>query len=166
MIYSRDKRLLFPAFRASIEMFEAELQGRGLPFHLFMAFRDPWTQQELYEQGRSTPGKIVTNARGLPAPESWHCYGLACDYVLDSMPEKPGLQWSWETRNVDFNQDGTNDWQQMGAIAESLGLQWGGRWKRFPDLPHIQNNYGLSIVEAKQIYLQDGIKAVWRECGA
>jgi hypothetical protein len=32
---------------------------------------------------------------------------------------------------------------QMGEIAESHGLEWGGRWKRSRDLPHLQNSYRL-----------------------
>ena len=28
--------------------------------------------------------------------------------------------------------------QQCGAIGESVGFEWGGRWKSFPDYPHMQ----------------------------
>ncbi|SVE43245.1 uncharacterized protein METZ01_LOCUS496099, partial [marine metagenome] len=34
-------------------------------------------QDDLYEQGRTEPGKIVTNARG---GKSWHNFGLAIDF--------------------------------------------------------------------------------------
>ncbi len=52
----------------------------------------------------------------------------------------------------------------MGEIAESCGLEWRGRWKRMPDLPHIQNTYGLTLAESKEIYRAvGGIKAVWGE---
>ena len=37
-------------------------------------------QQRLYEQGRTTPGKIVTNC---PGGHSWHNLGLAVDEVFD-----------------------------------------------------------------------------------
>jgi len=72
--------------------------------------------------------------------------------------EKPGIQWSWDTR-ADVNADGRSDWLQMGEIAESCGLEWGGRWKRMPDLPHVQNTYGLTLAEIKEIYRAGGIKA-------
>lgn len=29
-------------------------------------------------------------------------------------------------------------WQKLGAIGESLGLRWGGRWKKTPDLGHFE----------------------------
>jgi hypothetical protein len=55
----------------------------------------------------------------------------------------------------------------MGLIAESCGLEWGGRWKRFPDLPHVQNTYGITLAEIKEIYRTgNGIKAVWAELKA
>ncbi len=30
------------------------------------------------------------------------------------------------------------DWQKLGKEAEALGLEWGGRWKKTPDLDHFQ----------------------------
>jgi hypothetical protein len=36
-------------------------------------------------------------------------------------------------------------WQELGKAGEKLGLEWGGRWKSFPDLPHFQ----LSKCECK-----------------
>jgi peptidoglycan LD-endopeptidase CwlK len=120
-------------------------------------------QAALYAQGRSKPGNIVTNAQ---PGDSFHSYGLAVDLVLDGMAKKPGAQWSWDTR-ADLNADGRNDWMQMGQIAESCGLEWGGRWKRLPDLPHIQNSFGFTIAELKEIYRTSyGLKAVWEKLKA
>lgn len=30
-------------------------------------------------------------------------------------------------------------------IGESIGLEWGGRWKQFIDLPHLEFMFGLTI---------------------
>lgn len=158
---SRDKSLLVPSLSAQLIDFETALRAAGLPFYLFMGLRSFEEQDALYAQGRARPGQIVTNARG---GDSWHNYGLAADYVLDGMPEKPGLQWSWDNR-ADLNKDGKNDWQQMGELAESCGLEWGGRWKRFPDLPHVQNRFGLTLADVKELYRIGGIPEVWRHCG-
>jgi peptidoglycan L-alanyl-D-glutamate endopeptidase CwlK len=163
MIISRDKSLLFPPFADQLRYFESRLAAAKLPFFLFMALRTFECQDELYAQGRTKPGSIVTNARG---GDSLHNYGLAADYVLDGSLEKPGIQWSWNTK-ADFDSDGRSDWMRMGEIAESCGLEWGGRWKRFPDLPHVQNTYGLALVEIKEIYRAGhGIKAVWEQLKA
>jgi peptidoglycan LD-endopeptidase CwlK len=163
IIISRDKSLLYPPFAEQLRYFESRLAAAKLPFYLYMGLRTFECQDELYAQGRTLPGKIVTNARG---GDSLHNYGLAADFVLDGVPEKPGIQWSWDTK-ADFNADGRNDWMQMGEIAESSGLEWGGRWKRLPDLPHVQNTYGLTLAEIKEIYRSGhGIKAVWSELKA
>lgn len=157
---SRDLSLLFPPFRMQVEMLLGKLREAKLPFHVFMALRTFEEQDALYAQGRTVPGKIVTNA---PGGMSFHNYGLAVDLVLDGMPEKPGIQWSWDIR-ADLNADGRNDWLQLAEIAESCGLESGYRWKKFPDAPHVQNRFGLSLVEAKELYRAGGIQAVWAEC--
>ena len=101
----------------------------------------------LYNQGRTTSGDIVTNAQ---AGESYHNYGLAVDVVTDH--------------------NGTPDWSEhdariRGPIGQSLGLEWGGSWSGFKDLPHFQLTTGLSASRCLQIYTQHGnsIQAVWAE---
>jgi len=160
---SRDLNLLYSPFKMQVEELLRRLESAKLPFYIFEALRTFEDQAELYAQGRTKPGKIVTNAQ---PGDSFHSYGLAVDLVLDGQPDKPGIQWSWDTR-VDLNADGRDDWMQMGKIAESCGLEWGGRWKRFPDLPHIQNSFGFTISELKEIYRTSyALKAVWAELKA
>jgi len=95
MIVSRDKSLLYPPFADQLRHFESRLATAKLPFHLFMAFRTLECQDELYAQGRTTSWKIATNARG---GDSLHNFALAADHILDGLPDKSGIQWSWETR--------------------------------------------------------------------
>ena len=163
MMISRDKSLLYPPFAEQLRYFESRLAAAKLPFHLFMGLRTFEDQDELYAQGRTKPGRIVTNARG---GDSLHCYGLAADFVLDGQAGKPGIQWSWNIKS-DLNADGQNDWLQMAEIAIACGLEAGYFWKRFPDAPHVQNRYGLTLAEIKEIYRAGyGIKAVWSELKA
>jgi peptidoglycan LD-endopeptidase CwlK len=163
MLISRDKSLLYPPFAEQLRYFESRLAAAKLPFFLYMALRTFEDQDELYAQGRTNPGTIVTNARG---GDSLHNYGLGADYVLDGQAEKPGIQWSWDIKS-DLNADGRNDWLQMAEIAVSCGLETGYFWKRFPDAPHVQNRYGLTLAEIKEIYRAGhGIKAVWTELKA
>ncbi|MFC3039365.1 M15 family metallopeptidase [Virgibacillus xinjiangensis] len=96
-------------------------------------------QNQLYEQGRSDNGNIVTNARG---GESYHNYGLAIDYALAD--ESGNLLWDI---HYDGNENGKSDWREVAAIAKELGFTWGGDWQRFPDYPHLQMEFGLSIRE-------------------
>ena len=84
-------------------------------------------QQRLYNQGRTEPGQIVTNAR---PGKSYHNYALAFDVV---------------DRDKGYNAD----WQAIGRIGKSIGLTWGGDWKNFKDRPHFQIK-GYTISELKQ----------------
>lgn len=105
-------------------------------------------QNTLYAQGRTKPGKIVTNARG---GESMHNYGLAIDIVLLVDKDKNGTfeSASWET-NVDFDGDGIADWMEVVKIFKMYGWEWGGDWK-FVDMPHFQKSFGKSIKQLQAL---------------
>lgn len=93
-------------------------------------------QNRLYAQGRSNPGKIVTNVRG---GYSYHNYGLAFDYcVCDIIGGKLIPNWSVDKR-----------WLRVGNLGKNLGLEWGGDWKSFKDYPHFQYTFGLSIEQLR-----------------
>jgi len=96
-------------------------------------------QQKLYDQGRVTPGKIVTNAK---PGSSYHNFKLAFDFAIvkDDRP-------TWDAK-VDVDQDGVSDYVEVGELGESLGLEWGGRW-RFLDLPHFQFTFGLTLAQLR-----------------
>jgi|SRR5882724_4501851 len=108
-----------------------------------------WAEQdELYAQGRTTPGAIVTKA---PAGHSWHNYGLAVDLV----PLVRGV--------ADWDHSHPN-WQRMVAIGESLGLVSGARWGSLKDYPHWQLVGSLPISPddaTRAAYATGGLQAVW-----
>lgn len=99
-------------------------------------------QNELYAEGQSVGGDVVTNARG---GESYHNYGLAIDYAL----RKPGGKIIWDTE-YDGNGNGRADWLEVAELAKDLGFEWGGDWERFPDYPHLQMDFDLSIEELQK----------------
>lgn len=124
------------------------LKGRAICrfSHTLRTFKE---QDDLYSQGRTRPGKIVTNAKG---GDSYHNYGLAIDIVLLVDRDGNGTfeSASWET-NVDFDGDGIADWQEVVQIFKKYGWEWGGEW-RFKDNPHFQKTFGKSITELKRLY--------------
>jgi peptidoglycan LD-endopeptidase CwlK len=85
-------------------------------------------QNDLYAQGRTKPGKKVTNAKG---GQSIHNYGFAVDIVL-IINEKTA---SWDTAK-DWDNDQVADWYECVKIFAKYGWEWGGNWKTFKDLPH------------------------------
>lgn len=94
-------------------------------------------QNALYEQGRTKPGNIVTNARG---GYSYHNYGLAFDVCVCDV-KNGQLVPNW---NVDSR------WKRVGAIGQSIDLEWGGNWTSFKDYPHFQYTFDLSLTQLRQ----------------
>ncbi len=85
-------------------------------------------QDALFQQGRTTKGKKVTNAK---AGQSVHNYGFAVDICLII----DGKTASWETTK-DWDNDQVADWFECVKIFAKHGWEWGGNWKTFKDLPH------------------------------
>ena len=107
-------------------------------------------QQSLYEQGRTEPGKIVTNARG---GSSFHNFGLAMDLPF----EQDGTQHpTWSTAGDDIN-----DWRLLGAMGEAIGFEWGGS-PSFPlrDFGHFHYSAGQTMDRVKAAYERD--KKGWK----
>ncbi|WP_152656138.1 M15 family metallopeptidase [Oceanobacillus sp. CFH 90083] len=101
-------------------------------------------QDALYARGREDGGNIVTHAR---AGESYHNYGLAVDYAIRN--QEGEIIWDI---HYDGNNNGESDWFEVAEIAKDLGFEWGGDFNRFPDYPHLQMTFGLSISELQRGY--------------
>lgn len=89
-------------------------------------------QDALYAQGRTKPGKKITQAK---AGQSYHNYGLALDIVLITDGKAV-----WDTVK-DFDGDRKADWMEIVAIFKKYGWEWGGEWE-FKDAPHFQKTFG------------------------
>lgn len=110
----------------------------GVRLRISQGVRTIGEQDELYAQGRTKNGKIVTNARG---GDSWHNWSLAFDFVLLYDKDKNG---SLEAADWSENKY----WMQVVKGFKAKGFEWGGDWK-FKDSPHFQKTFGLSIATAK-----------------
>lgn len=106
-------------------------------------FRTVVEQNLLYNQGRTMPGKIVTNAKG---GESIHNYGLAFDFCL--IVDKKHASWEWLR---DFDGDKVADWMEFVNLFKAHGYEWGGDWKSFKDRPHLQKTFGKSVSELRAL---------------
>ena len=133
-----DIKNLHPVLQTLTDKFIKACASKGIVVGITQGFRSIEYQNGLYAQGRTKAGRIVTNCRGGQSP---HNYGLAFDFCIYE-----NGKIDWDSRN--------KKWALAGAIGESLGLEWGGRWKQFVDLPHLQFMFGLTISQ-----LQKGKKA-------
>lgn len=100
--------------------------GLNITLRISQALRTVAEQDALYAQGRSSPGKIVTNAKG---GQSYHNYGLAIDLV--ELNKDGSVNWSF-------------DYQKLKPYADKYGLEWGGTFKSIPDKPHFQLTFGYT----------------------
>jgi hypothetical protein len=80
-------------------------------------------QRDIFAQGRTKPGKVVSNAK---PGQSAHNFG----YAVDLWPLKADGEFDWGASRKLFD--------AMGAIAVELGLTWGGNFKSILDLPHVE----------------------------
>lgn len=104
--------------------------AEGLDILINQGLRTVAEQNELYAQGRTKPGQIVTNAKG---GYSYHNYGLALDFNLVN----PDGSANW-TVNA--------QWKRVAALGKALGFSWGGEWTgSLVDNPHLEYTFGLSI---------------------
>lgn len=82
---------------------------------------------DLYAQGRTKLGDIVTNAK---AGQSYHNYGLAIDFCL-----MIDGKMNWQ---VDAN------WRVVVNIFKKHGFSWGGDFKSIKDYPHFEMTFGYN----------------------
>ena len=121
---------MHPSFRVELKN-QYEFINSKLPKDVRLRFsytlRTFEEQNELYSQGRTKNGRIVTNAKG---GQSMHNYGLAFDIVLLYDIDKNGTFETavWQGKYFD----------QVVRQLKSYGYEWGGDWKRFKDTPHFQ----------------------------
>lgn len=134
MINSRSIDDLHPRVADMARAFRSKCAEAGQPVLIYCTLRDEAYQAELYAQGRTKPGKIVTRAK---PGYSYHNFALAFDFVPLASDGKTPL---WNDIKT---------YAKCGALAESVGLEWGGSWKGFVDRPHCQYTGGLTLAELR-----------------
>ncbi len=104
----------------------------GIKVKILSGTRTYAQQAQLYEQGRSTPGAIVTHAR---PGESHHNFGVAWDIgIFDS-------DGKYLTHDEPYN--------QVAATGLTDTLEWGGHWTTFVDRPHYGLRTNLTLAEIR-----------------
>ena len=112
--------------------------AHGITIEVISGLRS-WAQQAaLYAQGRTKPGNIVTKAR---PGSSWHNYGLAIDLGLFAGGKY--LDSASPARAAKI-------YKELGALAASMGIEWAGNWKSFPEGPHFQWTNGMTLSQLRE----------------
>lgn len=116
----RNIATLLPEVRDYARALIHKAQSIGIDAKIISGTRTYAEQNALYEQGRTKPGNRVTNAKG---GYSNHNFGIAFDVGI--------------FKGTEYLTSG-KEYDTVGAIGKSLGLDWGGDWKTFKDKPHFQ----------------------------
>lgn len=107
----------------------------NMDVRVVQGYRTYEQQNQLYAQGRTTPGPRVTNA---PGGFSYHNFGLAFDVGLF---QRPALEYLRDSPVYDA----------LGNVGKLRGLSWGGDWKSFRDRPHFQWRTNRSLNELRNL---------------
>jgi len=127
---TRDLDQLYPTVKAKCLALIAECAKQKLPITITQTYRSTAYQQSLYNEGRSTKGEIVTNAK---PGTSMHEYRVAFDFCMSEVGH------TWDVTMMD----------KVGEIGEKLGLTWGGHFKTITDRPHMQYQGKLTESQIK-----------------
>jgi peptidoglycan L-alanyl-D-glutamate endopeptidase CwlK len=98
---------------------QSEVLG-GVVIRIISGTRTYKEQADIFAQGRTKPGRIVTKAG---PGHSNHNFGIAWDVGLFD--------------SGDYLEDSPL-YRKVGQIGKQIGLEWGGDWQSFPDEPHFQ----------------------------
>lgn len=114
----KDISELTPKAQEACNAFLSLCRQRGLKVRITETYRSQERQNELYAQGRTSPGSIVTWTKN-----SRHTSRRAWDICQDIKGEE------YDNSKGFF--------KKCGAAASELNITWGGTWST-PDMPHFE----------------------------
>ena len=131
-LITRDEQRLegvYPPLDEKVRQILAALDVFGHGATVTQSVRTTAQQQALYAQGRTAPGKIVTNADGVIHRSNHQVHADGFGHAVDVafLDEQGQPTWS-----------DSSPWNLLGEMATALGLTWGGHWKTLKDYPHLE----------------------------
>lgn len=113
------------------------LRDSGINARIISGTRTYAEQNALFAKGRDgNAGPIVTRARG---GQSNHNFGIAWDIgVFDA-------KGKYLAESSDYAKAG-----EIISKAKIVGLEWGGNWRTFKDVPHYQLKTGKTIADIRR----------------
>ncbi len=137
-----------PKILQFLRLAKATAATLGCDYILVSGNRTFEEQDALYAQGRTAEGPIVTKARG---GYSNHNFGIAVDagvfragIYLDGSKSKADTALAAKVHKA------------CSEHAIPCGLEWGGTWTGFKDLPHYEVATGLSMAAKRKLHLKKG----------
>ena len=116
-----DRKKIHPCLSYKIDLLLKKCNKQGIYIIITEGFRTVEYQDKLYAQGRTTQGKIVTNAKGKDY-QSQHQWGIAFDIAINDTKLLYDVATLKKVANI--------------AKSKGVGLAWGGDWVSPVDMPH------------------------------
>ena len=126
---------LHPKVRTDFQAFIEECESvYNLTIRIVSAYRSMEEQERIYNQGRTTPGVIVT--KSIPG-SSYHNFGLAVD--LGPLKDNGEVNYLY-------------DFSLWANIGSQWNITWGGNWTGFKDLDHWECKMGHNWRDLLDLY--------------
>ena len=139
---ARDITKLHPKVKELAEAVSTRMLHDGIPFKITECVRTEKEQNKKYKDGYSKQ----------KYPHSFHCWGLAFDMI----------------HNVEGDIGNKKVLAKASEIAKDEGqkrgldVEWGGDWKSFPDVYHVQiNDFGTTKELVKKYETPEGFFETW-----
>ena len=118
---------IHPTLRNELATIFSEMYRLGYRLFVVQGVRTVEEQAKLYAQGRTSPGKVVTNKDGVKFRSNHQPHADGFGHAVDVafLGAHPPFDDAWP-------------WETLGQHAEARNLRWGGRWAHPHDAPHIE----------------------------
>jgi len=132
-IQEKKLRSLDPLLRPKVQAVLVALRNQGFQPKIFFGWRSVAVQHDLYLKGRT---KVQFSFHNAQKPD-----GTPNAYAADIVD----VRWGWEKPAEEHG-----FWTALGKAAKDVGLVWGGDWKSFPDVAHVQSRQNSELAAVKK----------------
>jgi len=122
-----------PLLQPLVQEFLHKCTMAGVDILITCTWRSPQEQDELYAQGRTRVGPIVTNAKAGQSAHNFMLNGLPASLAIDVVPLRAGKP-VWGTAGDDLV-----IWNKVIKAGEDAGLESASRWTKIREYPHLQH---------------------------
>ncbi|MDY0282328.1 MAG: M15 family metallopeptidase [Salinivirgaceae bacterium] len=150
---ARNVEMLHPRLMVKAVKFAVAMARAGLPFVITCTGRTLDEQAALYAQGRQELRAVNALRKKAGLPPITHnenqrkvTWTMASRHLLDKSGHARAFDIALLTTRqgrahwditADIDDNDIPDYRQAGEIGKSVGLTWGGDWKK-PDYPHFE----------------------------
>lgn len=113
-----------------VKVVESAIELTAQDFTVIEGVRTAARQKELYAQGRTKPGNIVTYVDGTKKKSNHQVKADGMGHAVDIVPWPVDWNSSEKFRNI-------ANAMKLAACQLGIEMQWGGEWKMI-DMPHFE----------------------------